>query len=197
MEGKIFKIFTDNKIYFCSEINCINTTNLITMKECFDIFVFKKGWLFYRLKNYCEKIGYIDNEECLIRPSDNDYDRMVCLIRLFVKNEPIDFIESTNWIEEKDFNQHKINETLYKLIKEINSNNVSDNVSVSDNNISDSDDISESDDISNETSDELNSLSNSLIISSENKGVNTELMTDKHVTSKNKNFQHGYSSSED
>jgi len=56
--------------------------------------------------------------ECLIVPS-SDYDRMVCIAKIFDGNEVVKNFESSIWISEEEFNDNRTNGTLLKLAEDI------------------------------------------------------------------------------
>lgn len=118
MEDIIFDIFSKSKIYFCKKQGDPKSTNVRMMMRCFDIFIVEEGWLFYRLKDHCKEIGYIDEDECLIGPCDG-YDKMICLAKMYDGDIPVNYIESLSWVEESDFYQHRKNGTIGTLINEI------------------------------------------------------------------------------
>lgn len=125
MDERVFEVLKKNKIYFCEEINDKKTSSVIAMLDCFDIFFLEGEWLFYRLKKDCKERGYIDKYENLIGPCD-DYDKMVCLMKIFDGKEIVKNLESSMWIEIEDFNNNKEKNTLNNLINEINNIYVND-----------------------------------------------------------------------
>jgi len=132
MDEIIFKLLEKNKIYFCEEINNIKSSSVAAMLDCFDIYYLNGEWLFYRLKKDCKERGYIDKKEILIGPCE-EYDKMVCVMKLFNDKEIIKNIESSLWIEIEDFHANK--NSLDKLINEINEINDINNNSIENNNI--------------------------------------------------------------
>ena len=118
MEDTVFKILTENRIYFCEEEGKPITTSSRVMMKCFDVFIIEEGWLFYRLKDDCKERGYLDEDECLIGPCD-DYDKMICMAKLFEGDLRVKYLESPSWIEEDDFHNNRKRGTLVNLIDEI------------------------------------------------------------------------------
>ncbi len=118
IEDTIFEILTDNRIFFCENGTDPITSTTRVMMDCFDVFIFEEGWLFYRLKEDCADRGYIDEDECLIGPCE-DYDIMICMAKLFDGKQRIKYIESPSWIEEKEFRKSRRNKTLKSLINEM------------------------------------------------------------------------------
>ena len=118
MEDSVFKILTENRIYFCEEEGKPITTSSRVMMNCFDVFIIEEGWLFYRLKDDSRERGYLDDDECLIGPCD-DYDKMICMAKLFDGDIAVNYLESPSWIEEDDFHHNRKRGTLRNLIDEI------------------------------------------------------------------------------
>lgn len=168
MEDVVFKVLTNNKIYFCEELTNSATSSVRTMMKCFEIFIVNEGWLFYRLKEDCVERGYLDENECLIGPCD-DYSQMICMAKIFDGSEPVKYVESLSWIEEEDFHLNRNNGTLLQLIDEI--------CKIDDNN-DDSHDLVDNERMSNEYYDNIDNLD------TENNNTQNDM----------KNFEHGYSS---
>jgi hypothetical protein len=168
MEDVVFKVLTNNKIYFCEELTNPATSSVRTMMKCFEIFIVNEGWLFYRLKEDCVERGYLDENECLIGPCD-DYSQMICMAKIFDGSEPVKYVESLSWIEEEDFHLNRNNGTLLQLIDEI--------CKIDDNN-DDSHDLVDNERMSNEYYDNIDNLD------PENNNTQNDM----------KNFEHGYSS---
>jgi len=118
MKDLVFKVLTDNEVYFCREKGNKETTCIKSMIKCFDIFKYEHEWLFYRLADNCEELGYIDEKECLIPPCE-EYYNLVSMIRIFESSNPVDKIETMTWIEEEDFNHHVKNNLIIDLIYDV------------------------------------------------------------------------------
>jgi hypothetical protein len=148
MEEIVFNVFKNSGVYFCEKQLEPSTTSLDTMINCFEIFILEEGWLFYRLVKNCDDKGYLDNDECLIRPCEG-YELMICMAKIFENDKPVTFAESPFWVEEKVFYQNRNNGTLRQLINEII------NIDPIDQNTDDErdDDVYKYDEIENSTND--------------------------------------------
>ncbi len=113
MEETIFKLFQNNKIYFCKQIK---TNSIRKMLECFEVFLFSDGWLFYKLWENCEELGYLDEMEKLIGPSP-DNKNMISLVQILDGSKLVQTIDSTRWIEKEEFYKHRKNNELSNLIE--------------------------------------------------------------------------------
>jgi len=118
MNNAVYKILTENKVYFCEEVKNPLTSSFRMMIECFDVFIIEEGWFFYRLKEDCKNRGYLDEDECLIGPCEG-YDMMICMAKLFSGDSPVAHLESLSWIEEKEFHKSRKRGTLSDLIDEM------------------------------------------------------------------------------
>lgn len=121
----IFNLFTKKQIYFCSQINNISTSNIRSMKKCFDVFVLNKDWLFYKLMENCEYLGFIDDNEILIKPYDGYHD-IVCVVRLFKDGISLKDISSNICIYDEEYESYKKDKNLDKLIDEVTKNDKKD-----------------------------------------------------------------------
>ena len=176
MEQIIHDMLTGNHVYFCKNLDDITSSCVEIMMKCFEIFDYREsGWLFYRLKDNCVDLGYIDIDECLIGPCP-DYDRMVCVAKLLTTDDNnTGIIESPTWVEVEDYTKHKNDGTIKEFIEEL---------SVIEYNIDSSE--HEQDNINNNDDNDELSLSSC--------GNNcTDLSYDNE---EGENFKHGYSSSD-
>lgn len=176
MEDIVFKVLTNNEIYFCEELTNPATSSVQAMLKCFEIFIVEEGWLFYRLKENCVEKGYLDENECLIGPCD-DYSQMICMAKIFDGGEVVKNVESSSWIEEEDFYLSRNNGTLRQLIDEISKTDGKDDGDpgiLDDNHMSEKWNMEQDDEYSD-------IIKNS---GSENDNTQNDI----------KNFEHGYSS---
>lgn len=171
-EITIHKIFTENNVFFCKINGNIKSSCVKTMIKCFTLFYLYNNWLFYILDSDCKTLGLVDNNEILINNQE-----MVSLIKLLGNNNNENKdnkketeIETSNWVSQNEFLEHKENNTLDILLEEIEKINSTIDIDNSDSSNSNSN----SNETSSETSDSNSNVSEDGI--ELNKVEQTELM---------------------